>query len=116
MPTWEDILYRSGDVFLPKRARTFLEKYHIGGPTSTFYVTNWSIVHFLSGVLTAWILVNYFPTYALYKTGFWIHTAWEYWQIFIGMTKYYTVRGALDIVVDTLFFMGGMIFFSRVYR
>jgi hypothetical protein len=64
----------------------------------------------LSGVLTAWLITPSF------KTGFWIHTAWEFWQIFIGMTKYKTQRGALDIVVDTLFFMGGMLFFSRVYR
>ena len=116
MPTWDDIIYRSGDVFLPKSVRTILETYLIGNATSKFYVSVWSLVHFLSGVLTAWMLLNYFPTFSFYKTGFWIHTAWEYWQIFIGMTKYYTFRGALDVVTDTAFFMGGMLFFSRVYR
>ena len=103
MPTLEDILYRSGDVFLPKQVRTFLETYLIGGPTSIFYVSVWSFVHMLSGVLTAQFVTS------SYKTGFWIHTAWEYWQIFIGMTKYKTLRGALDIVTDTAFFMAGMV-------
>jgi hypothetical protein len=110
MPTLEDILYRSGDVFLPKQVRTFLETYLIGNPTSTFYVSVWSLVHMLSGVLIAQFVTS------SYKTGFWMHTAWEYWQIFIGMTKYKTLRGALDVVTDTVFFMGGMLLFSRVYR
>jgi hypothetical protein len=116
MPTLEDILYRSGDVFLPKSVRVILETYLIGDAQSKFYISIWSFIHFGSGILTAWILANYFPASPIYKTGFWIHTAWEYWQIFIGMTKYYTFRGALDIVVDTLMFMGGMLFFSGVYR
>ena len=108
MPTLEDILYRSGDVFLPKSVRTFLEKYYIGHEDSNFYVTNWSLVHFFSGVATAWILLRYFPKYSLYKTGLLVHIAWEYWQIFIGMTKYNTFRGAVDILVDTAFFIAGM--------
>lgn len=104
-----DIIYRSGDAFLPRSVLNYLEIYLVGNATSAIYVNVWSLVHMLSGILTAWILVSYFPEYSLYKTGFWIHTAWEYWQIFIGMTKYKTRRGALDIVMDTLFFMSGMV-------
>jgi hypothetical protein len=110
-----DLLYRSGDVFLPKSARTFLERYHIGNDKTIFYVTNWSIVHFLSGVLTGYILVRWYSTLPYYTTGFVIHTVWEFWQIFIGMTKWKTARGQMDIVVDTAMFMGGMFLFLRLF-
>lgn len=96
------VLYRSGDAFLPRSILDYLEVYLIGNATSAFYVNVWSLVHFLSGVLTASLIT---PSL---KTGFWIHTAWEFWQIFIGMTKYTTQRGAIDVVMDTAFFMAGM--------
>lgn len=108
----DSLVYRSGDVFLGPRIRKFLEYYYIGNSTSVFYVTNWSFVHLLSGVLTAWILVQYFPDYEFYTTGFNIHTVWEIWQIIIGMTKIGTARGMIDVLVDTAFFMVGMLIYS----
>jgi hypothetical protein len=108
----EGLAYRSGDIFLGPKVRKFLEIYHIGGPTTLFYVSNWSFVHMLSGILTAWILFNYFSDYDFYLTGFSIHSIWELWQILIGMTNIMTKRGAIDIVVDTVFFMAGMIIYS----
>jgi hypothetical protein len=104
----DSLLYRSGDVFLPKQVRTFLETYHVGNATSLLYITNWTFVHFLSGVITGWILVNYFPKWDYYWIGFWWHTLWEVWQIMIGMTPVWTARGFLDIWMDTAFFMAGM--------
>lgn len=115
MPTLEDVLFRSGDVFLPKPARVFLEKYHIGNDRSLLYVSNWTLVHFLSGVIVGWILTTRYPAYDYYWTGFWVHTAWEAWQILVKNTPYWTWRGRLDVVTDTAFFMGGMLFFSRVF-
>lgn len=108
-----DLLYRSGDVFLPKSVRTILERYHIGDGKSIFYITNWSFVHLLSGVLTGYVLANSELPY--YTTGFIVHTLWEFWQVFIGMTKWKTPRGQMDIFVDTAMFMLGMFLFSRLF-
>jgi hypothetical protein len=115
MPTLNDILYRSGDVFLPLPARVFLETYLIGNDRSLFYITYWSWVHFGSGVLTAWILLSYYPRWNFYLTGFVVHTLWEFWQIFIGMTPWKTLRGQVDIAVDTAMFMLGMVFFMGLF-
>lgn len=110
-----DLLYRSGDVFLPKSVRTILEQYHIGNGKSVFYITNWSFVHLVSGIATGYILLRWYPELPYYTSGFVVHTAWEFWQIFIGMTKWTTPRGQMDIFVDTGMFMLGMIFFSRLF-
>ena len=107
--TW---LYRSGDVFLPASVRAVLETYHIGNDKSLFYISNWSLVHFVSGIVTGYILTTYFRGWPYYTTGFVVHTLWELWQIFIGMTKWKTTRGQIDIVVDTVMFMLGMIIFT----
>ena len=115
MPTLNDILYRSGDVFLPLPIRKFLETYLIGNERSMFYITYWSWVHFGSGMLTAWILATRYPGWDLYWTGFVIHGVWELWQVFIGMTPWRTLRGQVDVVVDTVMFMGGMVFFMRLF-
>jgi hypothetical protein len=110
MPTLKDFLFLSGDLFLPKSVRTVLEEYHLGNARSLFYVTNWSLLHIVSGLLVGHILLTYYPTYDYYTTGFWIHTVWELWQILVKNTPYWTLRGKIDVVVDTLLFMGGMAF------
>ncbi len=109
----ETLVYRSGDLFLPKSVRTFLEYYHIGNDRTVLYVTNWSIVHFLSGILTGYVLIGWNVPY--YTTGFIIHTLWEFWQIYIGMTPWKTPRGQMDIFVDTAMFMAGMFLFLRLF-
>lgn len=108
MPTLKDALYLSGDLFLPKRVREFLETYHVGNATSLVYITNWSLLHVLSGILTGYILIKYYPKYNYYWTGFWVHTIWEIWQVLVKNTPYWTPRGKIDIIVDTLVFLGGM--------
>lgn len=115
MPTLEDILFRSGDVFLPKPVRMVLERYHYGNDTSLLYITNWTLIHALSGMLVGWILITYYPRKDYYWTGFMVHNVWEAWQILVKNTPYWTWRGRLDVVMDTLFFMGGMLFFSRLF-
>lgn len=110
-----DLLYRSGDLFLPLWVRQILERYHIGNDRTVFYITNWSIVHLLSGVLTGYILLEKYPSLPYYTTGFIVHTIWEFWQIFIGMTKWKTARGSMDIFVDTAMFMIGMFLFLRLF-
>lgn len=94
------LIYRSGDVFLSKESRAFLKQYWIGNDRSLFYITNWTLVHALSGVVIG-------IAGASYLMGFFLHALWELWQIFIGMTPL-TLRGAIDTVVDTAAFMAGM--------
>ena len=106
-PTVHGMLYRSGDVFLPKPVRDVLQHYWIGSEKSTFYITNWSIVHFLSGIATAYLLAQSKTRENIYLVAFLIHTLWELWQIYIGMTPIRTLRGQVDITVDTVLFMIG---------
>lgn len=103
----EDILFRSGDLFLPKQVRAFLEFYYIGSDTSLVYITNWTLVHILTGIILA---LYFFPSMtnqaALWRI-FWIHSAWELWQIIGQNTPIYTLRGILDVAMDTVATMLG---------
>lgn len=87
--------FASGDAFLPKWARTVLETYIVGDDTSYFYISLWSIVHMTTGMVYGW--------FTKWSVAFyiWLHTIWELWQIWIGMTHIDTLRGAIDIAVDT---------------
>jgi hypothetical protein len=89
--------YASGDLFLSKPVRDVLETYLIGDDKSLFYISLWSFMHMLSGVLFSFVS-NSLQGYLV------IHTIWELWQIYIKMTPIHTVRGAIDIFTDT--FMG----------
>jgi hypothetical protein len=116
MVTVRDVLFLSGDLFLPKPLRTFLETYHVGNDRSLLYITNWSLVHVVSGFLLAWILVERYQSTHPYWVGFQIHTAWEIWQLVVRNTPW-TLRGFLDVGMDTLLFMLGMAgFLLPTYR
>ena len=104
----EDIIYRSGDVFLPKDMRDYLQQYIIGDDTSLFYVSRWTIVHFWTGFIISIILRFLLHSHNIYTLTFQIHMLWELWQIIIGMTPWMTLRGIIDITTDTLFYMGGV--------
>ena len=115
MPTLRDALYLSGDLFLPKSVRTALEYYHIGDSKSLVYVTNWSFMHLLSGLIVGWMLTTYYKNYDYYWTGLLVHTFWEVWQIVVKNTPIWKLRGVIDIGTDTAFFMIGMGLFSWVF-
>lgn len=116
MPTLKDALYLSGDLFLPKSVREFLERYWIGNDKTLIYVTNWSLMHFLSGIVVGYVLLTYWPDYPYYWTGFGIHSAWELWQVLVKNTHYWILRGFIDIWMDTGLFMAGMLFIAVIYR
>lgn len=111
MPSLEDVLFRSGDLFLPKQVRNFLEYYYIGNDKSILYITNWTIVHFLSGILVAWYLVEKMNTFNVYLYSFVLHTLWELWQIIGKNTPIYTLRGQIDVLVDTASYMIGVLIY-----
>ena len=108
----ESWIYKSGDIFLSEEVRSLLKQYWIGNDTSLFYITNWTVMHFVSGVLTAYTLSSWFPKVSLFWTGLFIHTLWELWQMAIGMTPIRTLRGQIDVAVDTIAFLIGMYLYT----
>jgi hypothetical protein len=103
----QDILFRSGDLFLPTPVRDFLEQYYVGSDTSLVYITNWTIIHALVGVILALYLFPSMTKKATLWRIFWIHSAWELWQIIGQNTPIHTLRGILDIAMDTAATMFG---------
>ena len=112
----EDVVFRSGDLFLPKSVRQFLEQYWIGNNRSLFYVNNWSFVHFLSGVISVFLFDTLKITQNTILYALVLHTIWELWQMIGKNTKYWTRRGQLDILVDTIFYMTGFITTEGFYK
>lgn len=108
---WNKILFKSGDLFLPKQVRAFLEYYHVGNSRSVFYISNWTFVHFFSGVLTAYLLATRtkYSTQKILLVTFLIHTLWELWQIYGENTPIATLRGQVDVLVDTTAYMLGVL-------
>jgi hypothetical protein len=106
--------YHSADLFLPKSVQKFLGYYYVGSDTSKFYLTNWSVLHFLSGIFTALFLQS--RTKHIYWVSFLIHTLWEIWQILVRKTPITTLRGQIDTVVDTALFMAGVAAYQEVFR
>jgi hypothetical protein len=111
----QSYLYRSGDLFAAARVRRFLETFLVGSYQSPVYLTYWSVLHFVSGVLTAYVLVEldpaFLPKVSPYWVGLSLHTLWEGWQMLIGMSHPLRLtghNGIVDIAMDTALFMAGM--------
>ena len=106
-----DIIYSSGDVFLPDSVKKFLRTDLIGSHTGTFYISIWSVIHFLSGVFIGLFYFFMGWNVQMYMLNmFVLHTIWECWQILIGMSNPYRMTGTgnlVDTIVDTLLFMSG---------
>ena len=115
MPTWREIIYSSGDVFLPEWVKsylsTFLFKYPNVKDDYVFYIQVWSIVHFVGGVVFGYFYLKLGgSTLNYYYNALIVHTWWELWQITIGMSKPFNLigrNGIVDIMVDTLLFILG---------
>lgn len=108
---WEDVIYRSGDVFLPKPIKTFLDTPLYESKNTSFYINVWTIVHVISGLIGGYIYLYWeYNKRNYYYNLFIIHSIWEAWQIFIGMSKPFSLTGhnnSIDIFVDTAAFMLG---------
>lgn len=110
--------YRSGDLFLGERLRRALETFLVGDYTTPIYITYWSVLHFVSGLLVAHALRWWGQTAAsAYWIGLGLHTVWEGWQVFIGMANPMRLighNGLVDILMDTALFMAGMWVYTRI--
>jgi hypothetical protein len=108
----EQIFYESGDLFLVKKIRDFFEYDVLGSKTKTFwYVDLWSIIHFISGIVFGYIYLRLnYDIQRYYFKLFVLHTIWELWQIFIGMSDPFRISGLnslTDTIIDTVLFMFG---------
>jgi VanZ family protein len=108
---WEEMLYHSGDFFLPKPIKQTLDKSIYMTSDYSFYINGWTFVHFFSGMLVGAIYLYLDkPIKYYYYKMFIIHTIWELWQMLIGMSKPYKLTGdsnLIDTIVDTIVFMIG---------
>lgn len=114
-PDKQSYLYRSGDLFAAASVRRFLETFLVGSYRTPVYLTYWSVLHFVSGILTAYVLVRVdstlLPKVSPYWVGLGLHTLWEGWQVLIGMSHPLRLtghNGFVDFVMDTALFMVGM--------
>jgi hypothetical protein len=105
------VIYSSGDIFLPETVKRVLSRDILGSAEKTFYISGWSIIHFISGILFGYLYLYFKYDIRSYALNMLIlHTLWEVWQILIGMSKPYKLTGRsniIDTLVDTLLFMGG---------
>lgn len=112
MVTLNDLIYNSGDIFLPEPIKKILYKTYYR--YKYFYINGWSFLHLFSGMIVGYIYLTYLPKNMgkYYYKMLIIHTIWELWQLLIGMTKP-TKKGFLDILVDTIMFLiGNIIIFN----
>ena len=117
--TLHNIIYNSGDAFLPEEVVNILGYDLIGTHKKTFYVSGWSIVHLISGIIVGYIYLYFKGNNRLYTYKmFIIHTIWELCQMLIGMSKPYKLTGRsnlIDTIMDTIFFMLGAYIVRKFY-
>ena len=103
-------VFRTGDLLLPDKIVKILDQYIIGSDHSIVYINYWSVLHFISGIFVYLFLTR------KWNNAIIIHTIWEMWQIAIGMTKYKTNRGIIDISMDTIVYMVGFLLTDQITR
>jgi hypothetical protein len=123
MTSVKRVLYDSGDVFLPLKLRNLLKQNLIGDSKNTFYISNWSIVHLLSGILFGFLINKYLIKNRsnliisnYYFKMFMLHTTWECWQVFVEMSNPLSITGPsniLDTIIDTILFMFGAVIYKE---
>jgi hypothetical protein len=112
-----EILLHSGDIFLSPKVNKFLLTDIIGNKNDTFYISNWSLIHLITGIIFGYIVNEYLVLETsdllidnYYFKMFILHTIWELWQVFISMSNPFKLVGhnnLIDTIVDTLLFMLG---------
>lgn len=90
-------LQRASDGFLPEALadRLYVPAFRVG-PTD---VNGWSIVHAIAGAATRALTPNVWDALLL-------HSAWEAFQFVAGDNRF-DLETAIDVTLDTLFFVGG---------
>ncbi len=107
-----NLLYKSGDLFLPKRVVRFLDQGFYDSQ-ERFYINFWTVLHFLSGIIIGkMVSMHTMNKLHYFGTCIAIHTSWEVWQVYIGMAKPWNLSGSsnlIDSFIDTAAFVFGTI-------
>lgn len=113
MVDWNAAIYKSGDFFIPQSVKKILDILLYKSYNYSFYIEVWHVVHFITGIIFGilYLTLGYRRDLKGYLlTLFIIHTIWEYWQIYIGMSKPLRLtyhNNLIDIIFDTFIFMLG---------
>ena len=116
----KEIIFSSGEILLPDSVKNPLTANIIGSSKKTFYISGWSIIHIINGLIVGFLYLffNYdIKRYAINMLI--IHTVWEVWQMLIGMSKPYKLTGSnnlIDTIMDTLLFMLGAYVILKLYH
>ena len=116
----KEIIFSSGEILLPDSVKNSLTSNIIGSSKKTFYISGWSIIHIINGLIVGFLYLffNYdIKRYAINMLI--IHTVWEAWQMLIGMSKPYKLTGSnnlIDTIIDTLLFMLGAYVILKLYH
>lgn len=102
---------RLGDLLVPDPINRGLSTYILGNDQTQIYISLWSVNHLLSGILVGYVLRYHTDIHTRknrYMTGFIIRALWELFQIAVENTELTNLRGQMDVVMDTVLFMVGM--------
>jgi hypothetical protein len=107
----KQIIYSSGDVFLPERIKRVLAYDLIGSHDDTFYISGWSILHLISGLIIGSLYLHFkYKVHLYFPVMFTLHISWELWQALIRMSNPHRLTGRSNIVdtlMDTFLFLAG---------
>ena len=94
------LLWNLGDVFLSQSTREFLDQTVVIEP-----INLWTFVHSLSGIAVATFVTTDPFLFQM------IHVSWELFQLAIGMTQASEPIEIADIIIDTVAYNAGLLFF-----
>lgn len=106
-----EMIYNSGNFFVPQPVKKVLDILLYKNYNYNFYVEIWHIAHFVTGFLLGLIYIYLgYNMKSYYSNLIIIHIIWEYWQVYIGMSKPLRLtyhNNLIDILFDTFIFMVG---------
>lgn len=108
---------RLGDLLVPDPINRGLSTYILGNDQTQIYISLWSVNHLLSGIMVGYMLRYHTEIRTQekrYMTGIIIHTLWEFFQIAVENTELTNLRGQIDVVMDTVLFMLGMMLVEEI--
>ena len=116
----KEIIFSSGEILLPDSVKNSLTSNIIGSSKKTFYISGWSIIHIINGLIVGFLYLFFKYDIKRYAINMLIiHTVWEVWQMLIGMSKPYKLTGSnnlIDTIMDTLLFMLGAYVILKLYH
>ena len=116
----KQIIYTNGEILLPDSVKDTFGSDITGSSKKTFYISGWSVIHFINGLFVGFIYLFFKYDIKRYIIMMLIiHTLWESWQSIIGIAKPYKLIGRnniIDSIMDTILFMLGAYITLKLYK